>query len=140
MTEMVTLDSSVFVAALRREEEYFRACQSLLEKVKDGILVAVEPYTVLIEIAAAIRRRTGSQKLSERIAKDLLEINSINFLDMDTTRAKRAMEIAQRLGVRGMDAIVIQIADEFHTTLIGLDAEMLERAKDLVKITSPTDI
>ena len=140
MSELVTLDSSVIIAALRHQEQYYQACHSLLDKVKDGILLAVEPYTVLIEIAAAIRRRAGSQRLSERVVKDLLAINTFNFLDLDAARAKRAVEIAQCLALRGMDAIVIQIAEEFDATLVSLDAEMLEHAKDLVKISEPAEI
>lgn len=134
MPELLTLDSSVIVAALRKQEEHYQACRALLEEVKDGSYVAVEPYTVLVEIAAAIKRRTGSQRLSERVVKDLLAIDTIYFLDLDATRAKQAVGIAQRLGVRGMDAIVIQIAEEFGATLISLDAEMLENVKSLVKI------
>ena len=89
MPDLVTRDSSVIVAALRRQEEYYSECQSLLEEVRDGDYVAVEPYTVLIEIAAAIKRRTGSQKLSERVTKNLLAIDTIHFLDLDAARAKR---------------------------------------------------
>ena len=140
MPELVTLDSSVIVSALRKEEEHYLVCQNILEKVKDGFYIAVEPYTVLVEIAAAIKRRTGSQKLSARVIKDLLAIDTVHFLDLDSTRTKQAIEIAQHFGVRGMDAIVIQIAEEFSATLISLDIEMLKNIKSLVKITEPGKI
>ena len=140
MPELVTLDSSVIVSALRKEEEHYLDCRNILEKVKDGFYIAVEPYTVLVEIAAAIKRRTGSQKLSARVIKDLLAIDTVHFLDLDSTRTKQAIEIAQRFGVRGMDAIVIQIAEEFSATLISLDIEMLKNIKSLVKIIEPGKI
>ena len=137
MPELLTLDTSVIIAALRKQEEHYQACRAILEQVNDGLYIAVEPYTVLVEIAAAIKRRTGSQKLSERVIKGVLSIDTIHFLDLDTARAKRAVEIAQRFGVRGMDAIVIQIAEEFGATLVSLDMEMLEKVKTLVQIKEP---
>jgi len=45
MPELVTLDSSVIVAALRKTEVHHYRCLSLLEKVKDGFYSAVEPYS-----------------------------------------------------------------------------------------------
>jgi len=137
MPELVTLDSSVIVAALRRQEEHYSECQSLLEKVRDGDYVAVEPYTVLIEIAAAIKRRTGSQKHSERVTKNLLAIDTIHFLDLDAARAKRAIGIAQLSSIRGMDAIVVQVAEEFGATLVSPDAEMLDNVEGLVEVRTP---
>lgn len=137
MPELLTLDSSVIVAALRKQEEHYQECQELLKKVRDGFYTAVEPYTVLVETAAAIKRRTGSHKLSERVTKDLLAMDTIHFLDLDAARAKQAIEIAQHSGVRGMDAIVIQVAEEFGAHLGSLDAEMLERVNGIVKTGEP---
>lgn len=140
MPGLITLDSSVIIAALRKQEEHYQASRVLLEKVKDGLYIAIEPYTVLVEIAAAIRRRTDSQRLSERIAKDLQAIDTIYFLDLDAARAKRATEIAQRFAVRGMDAIVIQIAEEFSATLVSLDTEMLKKVKRLIETREPDKV
>ena len=140
MPELVTLDSSIIVAALRKTEAHHERCLSLLEKVKDGFYSAVEPYIVLVEIAAALKRRTGSQKLSERVIKDISAIDSIFFLDLDSVRAKRAVEIAQRFSVRGMDAIVIQIAEEFNATLLSLDYEIIKNVASLVKTKAIDEI
>ena len=71
MVAYLTLDSSVIVAALRRQEERHSECRSLPEKVKDGEFVAMEPYSVLIEVVAAIRRRTGARDLANRVKDDL---------------------------------------------------------------------
>ena len=138
MPEIITLDSSVIVAALRKQEDHYQACKEFLEKTKDGLYVAAEPYIVLVEIAAAIRRRTGSQQLSQRVTKDLLTMDTIFFLDIDGVRAKRAAEIAQSFGLRGMDAIVVQTAEEFGATLVSLDVEMMRSVKGLVRTRAPS--
>jgi predicted nucleic acid-binding protein len=80
MPELITLDSSVIVAALREQETYHSVCRDLLEKVKEGLFIAVEPYTVFIEVGAAIRRRTGSQRLSARVTSDLRSMDTFFFV------------------------------------------------------------
>ena len=61
------------------------------------------------------------------------DIRAIKFLELTSSRAEQAAEIAEEAGVRGMDAIVVQVAKEFNTPLISLDAEMTGKAKALVK-------
>jgi len=136
----ICLDSSVIVAALRKQEVHYEDAKNLLEKVKDGEYIAIEPYIVLIEIVAAIKRRTGSTKLAKRVKNDFLAIDTINFTDLESTRANDASEIAMNLGVRGMDAIVIQTAKEFNIPLITLDKEIIEKAKSFVDIRAIDDL
>ncbi len=136
----ICLDSSVIVAALRKQEVHYEAAKNLLEKVKDGNHIAIEPYIVLIEVVAAIKRRTGSTELAKRVKNDILAIDTINFTDLESTRANDASEIALNLGVRGMDAIIIQTAKEFNVPLITLDKEMIEKAKSFVDIRAVDDL
>ncbi len=140
MVIYITLDSSVIVAALREQEEKHEECKRLLEKVKDGNFIALEPYIVLVEVVAAIKRRTGSTPLGERVKNDLQDIDTINFLDLDLVRADEAANIAKEIGVRGMDAIVIQIAKEFDSFLVSLDGEMVKRAKSVVTVKDVEDL
>lgn len=132
MVKQITIDSCIIVAALLDTEKKHIECRNLFEKVKNGEYIAIEPYIVLVEIVAAIKRRTGSSYLAERVKEDLCDINSIVFLDFVSTRAHQAADIAQEIGVRGMDAIVIQIAKEFNVPLVSLDREMLERSKSII--------
>lgn len=130
----ICLDSSVIVSALRKQEVNHKTSKDILWKVKDGEYIAIEPYTVLVEITAAIRRRTGSPELADRVKNDLLNIDNINFMGLGYERASHAADIATVVGVRGMDAIVIQIAKEFDIPLITLDREMIEKAKSFIDI------
>jgi predicted nucleic acid-binding protein len=129
----LTLDSSVIVAALRKQEKKHKQSKTLLEKVKNGEHIAFEPYIVLVEVVAAIRRRTGSESLADRVKKDLQQINTLNFLELESRRANESANIAKVTGVKGMDAIVAQIAKEFDATLVSLDVEMIERLKTAIK-------
>ncbi|MEA1984629.1 MAG: type II toxin-antitoxin system VapC family toxin [Euryarchaeota archaeon] len=136
----ICLDSSVIVAALRRQEKDHLAAKDLLRKVKDGQHFAIEPYIVLVEITAAIKRRTGSKELAMRVKNDLLAIDTINFVELNTDSATDAADIAASIGVRGMDAIVIQVARDFNIPLVTLDREMVEKATSLVDVQELQEI
>ncbi len=140
MVERITIDSSVIVAALLEKEKKHQECKSLLEKVKNGKYVAIEPYIVLVETVAAVKRRTGSSRLAERVKEDICEINTIVFQEVVSYRAHEAADIAKETGVRGMDAIIIQIAKEFNIPLVSLDAEMLERSSSIISIKDVGDL
>lgn len=42
--------------------------------------------------------------------------------------------------MRGMDAIVVQIAREFDAILVSLDDEMIKKAKNIVKVKSVNEL
>jgi len=86
------------------------------------------PYSVLVEVVAAIRRRTGSKDLACEVRKEILEIENLSFVVLDQKAALEASDLAIRTGVRGMDALVIQVVREFETELITFDEEMIQKA------------
>jgi len=132
--QYLTIDSSVFVAAIRQGEEKQESCKKLLRKVASGEFKAIEPYTVLVEVTAAIRRRTGSIEFAERIKNDLLSIEGITFEEVVRYRAEEACQIAAQASIRGMDAVIVQIAKENKCTLVTLDDEMAEKVKGHIAI------
>jgi len=135
----ITLDSSVIIAALRRQEEKHSQCRSLMEKVKNAQYTAVQPYTVLVEVAAAIKRRTNSERLAIQVKNLLQSIATMN-VELEALRADSAVEIAAKTGLRGMDAVVVQVAQEFDAILVTLDLEMVDRAKCIVNIRSTEEL
>jgi len=70
----------------------------------------------------------------------LQDIDTIKFLDLDFVRADDAANIAKEIGVRGMDAIVIQTVKEFDSVLVSLDGEMVKRAKSVVTVKDVEDL
>ena len=134
MVEHVTIDSSVIISSLKEDEEKHDICRKIMEKVKNAEFIVFVPYIVLVEVAAAIKRRTGSKELAKRIRKGLETMDTIYFLDLTKYRARDAAEIAEQTGTRGMDAIVVQAAKENDTTLITLDMEMAKRVRSIVRV------
>lgn len=136
----VTLDSSIFIAALRKEELEHDSCFNILEKVKNGVYVAIEPYTVLIEVVAAIKRRTGSSELATNVKRFMESLDTVYFLELVRSRADKCAEICEKLSVKGMDSIVIQTAMENGAILVTLDKEMDGRARKIVKVAKPSEL
>jgi predicted nucleic acid-binding protein len=86
------------------------------------------PCSVLVEVVAAIRRRTGSELLAIEVQKTLENISAISFVMLDGRAAAKACKVATKTGLRGMDALVVQVAKEYKAELITFDDEMLQRA------------
>ncbi len=123
----VTIDSSVVIASLLKNESRHKEALSIWQKVLTGKQIAIMPYSVLIEVVAAIKRRTGSEELAMEIKDELMSIDSLSFVVLDNEAAEDAADIAAKTGVRGMDAIIIQVAEEYETELISFDKEMIKK-------------
>ena len=133
---LLVLDSSVIVAAFREEEDKYNKCKKLLEDTINGKHVVILPTICLVEIVSAIRRRTDSKPLAIKIRDYLLSIDNLYFIEITKSVAEKASDISIETGLKGMDAIIVQIARENKASLITLDKEMENLSKNIVKIIS----
>jgi predicted nucleic acid-binding protein len=124
----LTVDSSIIVSSLLENEPRHKEALKIWNAVLSGKNVAIIPYSVFVEVVAAVRRRTGSEELAHEVGKQLLEIEAVFFVGLDDKSAQDAAEIAVRTGVRGMDALLPQVARDFGTELISFDEEMMAKA------------
>ena len=119
-----TIDSSVIVASLREGEGAYQKSRTFLTQVIEGEHTAYESAIVPVEVTAAIRRRTDSRKLARQVRQNLLNLDSLIFYELSKSRMESAAKIAEKVGLRGMDAIIAQIAQEKDTSLVTLDKEL----------------
>jgi predicted nucleic acid-binding protein len=119
------LDSSVIVFSLLEKEGRHKEAFEIWTTVVSGKYFAIMPYSVFVEVVAAVRRRTGSEKLAREVKLKLLNIETISFVVLDDKSANQAADLAAKTGVRSMDALLIQVAKEFGTELISFDEEMM---------------
>ncbi len=129
----LTLDSSVIVASLLEKEPRHQEACRIWEPVLSGENVAIMPYSVFVEVVAAIKRRSGSEDLANDIKQELQDIENVSFVILDKKAANEASEIAIQIGVRGMDALVIQVAKEFETDLVTFDEEMVSKSSAILQ-------
>jgi predicted nucleic acid-binding protein len=123
----LTIDSSVIIASLLENELRHSEASRIWDNVLAGVDAAIMPYSVFVEVVAAIRRRTGSVELANGIKEALLKIENISFVILDQTSAEEAANIAIKKSVRGMDALVMQTASEYKTELVTFDEEMMKK-------------
>ena len=128
MVKSVTIDSSVIISSLLTNEKRHEEARHTWEKVLSGETPAVMPYSVLVEVVASIRRRTGSELLAVEVQKTLESISALSFVMLDSHAAVKACKVATKTGLRGMDALVVQVAKEYKSELITFDNEMLQKA------------
>jgi predicted nucleic acid-binding protein len=129
----LTIDSSVIIASLLKNEPRHAEALQIWESVMAGRNLAIMPYSVFVEVTAAIRRRTGSEELAHEVKSELLDIENVSFVVLDQKAAEEAADLAILTGVRGMDALVIQAAREFAAELITFDDEMMKKFKTILK-------
>jgi predicted nucleic acid-binding protein len=129
---LATVDSSVLVASLLSHDRSHREAPAVLKQILDGEVRAVRPCSVLVEVVAAIRRRTSSGKDALKVEAKLLTFGGILFLDSTRQTARDAARLAAAIGLRGMDALVVQTPIEHQTKLISFDEEMLRKSRGIL--------
>ncbi len=129
-----TVDSSVWIAALLREDPTHDQAYAFVERLLDGEDEVVLPVTIYIEVVLAIARRTLSPDLPGRATEFLLGLPAIEFVEIDYPRMISTVEKTMSARLRGMDAIVLHVTQEFDATLVTLDSELQQRAQFLVPV------
>lgn len=126
------IDSSVFVAALRGGEPNSDAGLQFLRLLENGQITALIPETVLIEVVAAIWRRTSDSDLVATVTETLLALPGLQIVGLPNRR--RVLTIAATSGLRGMDCVVVATCAEQSARLLTFDSEMKRRAQPFVSI------
>jgi predicted nucleic acid-binding protein len=124
----VVVDSSVCVAAFREHERFSREAFLFLQRIEKSEITAVIPLSVLVEVVAAIRRRTDKEALAAKVTEALLGLRSLTIVDLTAFRMTTLLDLAQRSGLRGMDILVVGVAKDFQIPLVTLDDELERQA------------
>jgi predicted nucleic acid-binding protein len=95
----LTVDSSVIISSLLEQESRHKEALEIWQRVLAGKNFAVMPFSVLVEVVAAIRRRTGSEELAIEVKKALLGMEAVSFIVLDEQAAEDAAEIAAKTAV-----------------------------------------
>ena len=135
----VTIDASVFIAALHPSEPGYTESWQCLQQIRQNTIEVICPTLVLPECAAAIMRPTQNRQLALNAIQMVSNFPLINLISLTPDLANRAAEIAIECRLRGADAIYVTVSEFYSTQLISLDKEMLERGKQIVTTIRPDD-
>ena len=136
----LVIDSNIFVASLDPRDIFHAECLPVFEKILNLEFEALCPTIVLVETACVIRRRTGSEDIASKIYKNLALLPSINWLDVTLEVAERACMLGVKTGLKGGDAIVIQVAEQHGIPLLTKDREIKEKAPKGIFVFEPKEL
>jgi predicted nucleic acid-binding protein len=135
----MVIDANVWVAAFLPGDVHHAVAASCISRIaatKTGVIL---PTLALVETCGAIARRTDTPEAAIAIMNFLKAQNWIEFAALDSALMQAATDIAMTCRLRGADAVYVALALIHKKTLLTLDGEMLKRAQDLVKCTTPQD-
>jgi len=106
--------------------------------VTDDIPVSA-PTLVLVEVAGALARRTGSQSLSESAIRYLQKQSWLTLSPLSVASSESAARAVIPHSLRGADAVYVALARQEGAPLITLDDEMLKRGAPAILVMTPGD-
>ena len=134
---MPIIDASVYVALANEADRYHDRCFTWFESCLEEQKTIAAPRLLLVEVAASIRRLTGSTQLARRVLSELQETELIELYPLTAVRSETAADLAASTGVRGADAVYLALAMELDETLVTLDRQQLERGKGVTDVKKP---
>ena len=133
----ITIDASVLVAADLDDEEAHDDASAFLRAVVMDSLAIHQPSLTLVEVCAAVARRTSDAALARATVAVISSTPGVVFHGLDLAAASAAAEVAADVAVRGADAVYLQVARNQGATLVTLDLGMLGRSPTDVEVVTP---
>lgn len=134
---MITIDASVLVAAGAPDDPMHEDAASFLAVALAGDVAIHQPTLSLVEVSAAIARRTGDAELAARAGALLVSMPGLVLHPLDLDAAADAAAFAGHARLRGADAIYAATARSHGATLVTLDEEQGTRAGPFVEAMAP---
>ncbi len=131
------LDASVLVAAALPNEPFHPDAKTLMKHLLDDGLYVFLPTIAFAEVAAAIARGTGDERLALAVVAQYATRAGLRQMTVDTTLGNHATEIAARQRIRGCDAVYVALADLEQAVLVTLDGQQRERAPSSIAARTP---
>lgn len=136
----LVVDSNVFISSLDPNDIFHSECYPLFEKLLNFEIECLCPTIVLVETTCVIRRRTNSESIGISVYQNLARLPSITWLDITVEVAERACMLGSKTGLRGGDAIILQVAEQHGIPLLTKDKEMKEKSPKSILIFEPLEL
>jgi predicted nucleic acid-binding protein len=136
---VITIDASVLVAAGDRDDPARGDAAACIEAALSEGLPIHQPTLALVEVAAAIARRTGDPAIAMDAGTAVLAMPGLILHALDLVASSDAAALAGRLRLRGADAVYAAVALRHETTLVTLDDQKLVRSRPVVDTVTPTE-
>ncbi|MCZ7601994.1 MAG: type II toxin-antitoxin system VapC family toxin [Melioribacteraceae bacterium] len=121
------VDSSVIISYLLKTEVYSDRAKILWGKILEHKILCYQPSITLLEISSAIKRRTNNHKLVNCVIKELSRLTHFQSIELNEKRLMDSIELSLQYGLKSLDSIYIQVANEFKTEFITFDKEIISK-------------
>ncbi len=130
---VLTLDSNVFIAALKTDENTREKCDAVLSRVPKEF-VLTEPSIVYQEVCGTLARKM-SFKVANK-AKELLDsiIDPMLLENCDRKLCLSAFSLCSEFSIYSIDALYLQVALANNAILVSLDKEDFIEKLDIKKL------
>lgn len=135
----LVIDASVFVAAVREEEQHYKSSREFLRKIQFAAGAVLCPTLILPECAAAIIRATGDAALARTVLRLIQNFPRIQLVPVELSTANWAAQLAIEYRFRGADSVYVATDEMFQAILITWDGEMLKRSPSEIPVLSPEE-
>ncbi|MCX8188681.1 MAG: PIN domain-containing protein [Nitrososphaeria archaeon] len=118
----LTLDSNVFIAALKKDEKYSERCYEIIRKVPDRFLL-MEPSIIYQEVCGTLARRVGTNvaDMANKILDSL--IHPMLLFTCNKAFCTTAYSLCSEFNIYAIDALYLKVALENNAILVSLDKE-----------------
>lgn len=136
---MTVADASIWVSLLAADDVNHEPSRRWFERVIAQGVPLTAPTLVLVEVAAAMTRRTGDRSVGVAAAARLRSIPELVLVELTIESAERAAAIAARLALRGADAVYVSLAVDLDVPLVTWDRQQRERSTSVISVASPAE-
>ena len=143
MLDSYALDSSVLVASLIPSDRFYDSGTNVLKRLLGSSDAVYASAIVPVEVCAAIARRTKDKAIAQEVGRQIdrwIQLGRLHILYPSAARMKRARRIGVEHLLRGMDAIVVEVAEEKQIPLVTFDQELSDRVADVVKTVTQDNL
>lgn len=121
-SRILSLDSNVLIAALKKDESYSEKCSEILSKVPDAFILS-EPSIVYQEVCGTLARRVGAD-VAEDAKKQLdLIIHPRLLVSCNRAFCVSAYPLCSEYNIYAIDAMYLKVALDTRAVLVSLDKE-----------------
>lgn len=121
-SRVLTLDSNVLIASLKKDEHHSERCAEVLRKVPGTFLLS-EPSIVYQEVCGTLARRVGAAAADKARRQLDLIIHSKLLINCDRTFCISAYPLCFKYNVNAIDAMYLKVALDTNAVLVSLDKE-----------------
>lgn len=136
----LVVDSNIFISSLDRQDLFHSECSAILAKLIHKQIKVVSPLIVWVETICILGRRMENKEVARRAYRDPAFQPAINWLELSAAEAEEACELGIQTGLKGSDALVVQVAIRSGLPLLTKDREIHAKAPATVQLFEPGDL